>query len=114
MRGGADRCRVRLLTGPIRLSVGRRHGYRASNPGRLPGEDYDMERLAAFEDEVRHLLAVGRYAKWAGQLSDAGLAAPTFGDVPPAEAALMAEAVRAEAESRAAPPGLWRRRWRRG
>lgn len=72
-----------------------------------------MERLAAFEDEVRHLLAVGRYARWAGQLSDAGLAAPLFGDVPPAEAALMAEAVLAEAESRTAPRGLWRGRRRK-
>jgi len=73
-----------------------------------------VEQLAAFEDEMRHLLAVGRYARWAGRLSDAGLAAPAFGDVSPAEAALMAEAVRAEVASRAAPPGRWRGRcWKR-
>lgn len=70
-----------------------------------------MERLAAFDAEMRHLAAVTFYAGWSGRLSDAELAAPPFGDATPAEAALMAEAVRDEAESRRvyAPPSRARR-----
>lgn len=63
-----------------------------------------MERLAALAEEVRHMMGVFQYVRWAAGLSDAALAGPVTGDVGPAEAALMAEAMRAEAESRLALP----------
>lgn len=72
-----------------------------------------MERLAALAAEMRHMMGVFRYVRWAAGLSDAALAGPVAGQVGPNEAALMTEAMRAEADSRIARPRRRRPRYGR-